>query len=136
MKNENIKAVISLEPGGDFVFPEGETIQGLKHDGDFDTPPIVPLAEFTKLTKIPILIYYGDNIPEQPSNNPGQEQWRRIFAMAKLFRDVVNRHGGDVTLVHLPDVGIKGNTHFPMSDLNNIDIANHLSEFLKKKHLD
>ncbi|GAA4424205.1 alpha/beta fold hydrolase [Pontibacter saemangeumensis] len=136
MKNDKIKAVVSFEPGGDFVFPEGETIQGLKPGGDFDTPPIVPLAEFTKLTKVPILIYYGDNIPDQPSTNPGQEQWRAIFAMAKQFRDVVNRHGGDVTLVHLPQIGIKGNTHFPMSDLNNVEIANHLSEFLKKKHLD
>ncbi len=26
-----------------------------------------------KLTKIPIVIYYGDNISKQPSANPGQE---------------------------------------------------------------
>jgi hypothetical protein len=24
----------------------------------------------------------------------------------------VNRHGGDVTLVHLPEIGIRGNTRF------------------------
>jgi len=54
----------------------------------------------------------------------------------KTIQDVVNRHGGDVTLVHLPETGIKGNTHFPMSDLNNLEIANHLSGFLKKKGLD
>jgi hypothetical protein len=48
----------------------------------------------------------------------------------------VNRHGGDVTLVHLPEIGITGNTHFPMSDLNSLEIANHLSAFLKKKGLD
>lgn len=29
-----------------------------------------------KLTRIQIVVYYGDNIPEQPSANPGQEQWR------------------------------------------------------------
>ena len=33
-------------------------------------------------------------------------------------------------------IGIRGNTHFPMSDLNNLEIADHLSEFLKKKGLD
>jgi hypothetical protein len=48
----------------------------------------------------------------------------------------VNRHGGDVTLVELPSVGIRGNTHFPMSDLNNVEVANHLSDFLRKKGLD
>ncbi|OQP60056.1 alpha/beta hydrolase [Niastella vici] len=136
IKNSNVKAVISFEPGGDFVFPEGETPDTIKVSGRTITPPVVPRADFMKLTKIPILIYYGDNIPTQPSQNPGQEQWRVFLEIAGKFRDAVNRHGGDVTLVHLPDIGIKGNTHFPMSDLNNLEIANHLSEFLKKKGLD
>jgi hypothetical protein len=48
----------------------------------------------------------------------------------------VNRHGGDVTVVDLPAIGIRGNTHFPMSDLNNVEIANHLSAFLGSKGLD
>jgi hypothetical protein len=94
------------------------------------------MADFIKLTRIPILIYYGDNIPDQPSENPGQEQWRAFLAVAKQFTEVVNRHGGDATLVHLPTIGIRGNTHFPMSDLNNLEIANHLAEYLKKKNLD
>jgi hypothetical protein len=41
-----------------------------------------------------------------------------------------------VTLVELPKIGISGNTHFPMSDLNNVAIADHLSAFLRKKGLD
>jgi len=62
--------------------------------------------------------------------------------MAHRFRngqegqDVVNRHGGDVTVVHLPEIGIRGNTHFPMSDLNNVQIADELSKFLSEKKLD
>jgi quercetin dioxygenase-like cupin family protein len=93
-------------------------------------------SEFTLLTKIPIVIYYGDNIPEEPSVNPGQEQWRIFFEMAKRWRDVVNRHGGDVTVVHLPETGIRGNTHFPMSDRNNLQIADLVSKFLSEKKLD
>ncbi|MFE1284741.1 hypothetical protein ACFW5E_23665, partial [Klebsiella aerogenes] len=50
-------------------------------------------------------------------------------------RDVVNKHGGDVTVTHLPEVGIKGNTHFPFSDLNNVQIADLVSQFLKEKNL-
>lgn len=136
MKSDRVKAIVAFEPGGDFIFPEGETPEGIKLAGRTVTPPAVPMADFMKLTKIPILIYYGDNIPEQPSENPGQEQWRAFLAMARQFRDVVNRHGGDVSLVHLPEIGIKGNTHFPMSDLNNLEIADHLSGFLKQKGLD
>jgi hypothetical protein len=56
--------------------------------------------------------------------------------MARLWRDVVNKHGGDVTLVHLPEIGIRGNTHFPFSDLNNIEIADLVSKFLAEKKLD
>ena len=89
-----------------------------------------------QLTKIPIVIYFGDNIPEQPTANPGQDNWRVRLAMARLFRDAVNRRGGDVTLVHLPEIGIRGNTHFPFSDLNNLEIADLMSQFLEKKGLD
>jgi hypothetical protein len=88
------------------------------------------------LTKIPIVIYYGDNIPEKPSANPGQEQWRIFLEMARKWRDVVNRRGGDVTLVHLPEIGIRGNTHFPMSDTNNVQIADQVWKFLSEKKLD
>jgi hypothetical protein len=48
----------------------------------------------------------------------------------------VNAHGGDVTLVHLPEIGIRGNTHFPMSDMNNVQVADQLSKFLSQKKLD
>ena len=56
--------------------------------------------------------------------------------MVKEWRDAVNKYGGDVTLVQLPQAGLKGNTHFPMSDLNNIGVADLMSEWLNKKGLD
>lgn len=48
----------------------------------------------------------------------------------------MNKRGGNVTLVHLPEIGVRGNTHFLMSDLNNLEIADLLSKFLKEKGLD
>jgi hypothetical protein len=89
-----------------------------------------------KLTKIPIVIYYGDYIPEKPLANPGQDMWRVRLEMARLWRDAVNRRGGDVNVVHLPEIGIHGNTHFPFSDVNNLEIADLLSKWLKEKGLD
>jgi hypothetical protein len=56
--------------------------------------------------------------------------------MARKWRDTVNRYGGDVTVVHLPEVGIRGNTHFPFSDLNNLQVADLMSRFLAEKKLD
>ncbi len=132
IKNRNIRAIVSYEPGGNYVFPEGEA-PSMAFGGRTVTPPTIPLSDFMQLTKIPIVVYYGDNIPDQPSTNPGQEQWRVFRALARQWRDAVNRHGGDVTLVELPSIGIRGNTHFPMSDLNNVAIADLLSEFLHQK---
>lgn len=56
--------------------------------------------------------------------------------MARLFADAVNRHGGDTAVVHLPEIGIKGNTHFPFSDMNNQEIAVLLEKWLHEKKLD
>ena len=136
IENQNIKGIVSYEPGSGFVFPEGELPEPIPMVDGILTPSVVPLQDFMKLTRIPIIIYYGDFIPESPMDNPGQDGWRARLEMARLWRDAVNRHGGDVTVVHLPEIGIKGNTHFPFSDLNNIEIADLMSEWLKEKELD
>lgn len=136
IKNQNVKAIASYEPGSGFVFPEGEVPAPIPSSGGTLTAVSVPLADFMMLTRIPIVIYYGDNIPDKPSPNPGQDGWRARLEMARLWRDVVKSHGGDVTVVHLPEIGIRGNTHFPFSDLNNLEIADLLSKWLKEKGLD
>jgi hypothetical protein len=135
VKNSKIKAVVSYEPGSGFLFPQGEVPDSIPYYGGVLRPGSIPMRDFEALTKIPIVIYYGDYIPDQPSQNPGQDQWRASFIMAKRWRDVVNKHGGDVTLVRLPEAGLKGNTHFPMSDLNNMAVADLMYDFLKKKNL-
>lgn len=136
IKNQNIKAIVSYEPGSGFLFPEGEVPPSMESSSGALTATAVPMTDFMKLTKIPIIIYYGDNIPDKPSANPGADGWRVRLAMARLWRDVVNKYGGDVTVVHLPEAGIKGNTHFPFSDLNNVEIADLMSKWLKEKGLD
>jgi len=136
IKSRNVRAIATYEPGSNFVFPSGEVPAPLPSSAGPLEAVGVPLSEFDLLTKIPIVIYYGDNIPETPRANPGHDGWRVRLAMARLWADAVNRRGGDVTLVHLPAIGIHGNTHFPFSDLNSLQIADLLSAFLKRKGLD
>lgn len=126
IKNDHVKAIVAIEPGG-FCFPEGETPEGNRGGKG------IPLDEFLKLTKIPIVVYFGDYIPENKTAAYSQNFWRDVLATARQWAKVVNAHGGDVTIVHLPEIGIKGNTHFIMSDLNNQEIADHISEWLNKK---
>ena len=135
VKNTNVRAIVSFEPGGDYVFPQGEA-PTVQFGGRPFTPPTISAADFRRLTQIPIVIFYGDNIPDQPTANPGQEQWRVFREVARLWRDTANRHGGDVTLVELPSIGIRGNTHFPMSDMNNREVAQQMASWLQRKGLD
>ena len=136
MKSPNVRAIIAYEPGSNFIFPNGEVPPPMPSAGGPLEAVGAPLSEFMLLTKIPIIIFYGDNIPEKPTENPAQDSWRVRLAMARLWGEAVNRRGGDVTVVHLPGLGIRGNTHFPFSDLNNLEIADLLATFLRKKGLD
>jgi hypothetical protein len=135
LKTKNAKAIVAYEPGGEFPFPKGEnpskelTLTGSRESID------VSLSDFMEYTKIPIIIYYGDFLPKT-KEHPEQYEWTLRLELAKQWAKIVNARGGDVTVIHLPEIGIHGNTHFPFSDLNNIEIANHLSNFLKEKKLD
>ncbi|MDM0033501.1 alpha/beta fold hydrolase [Variovorax sp. J22P271] len=132
MKSSNIRAVVAYEPGSGFVFPAGEVPPAMPSATGVLEGVAVPLADFLKLTRIPIVVYYGDNIPDTPSTNLGADNWRVRLAMARLWTAAINRHGGDAVLVHLPEIGIRGNTHFPFSDTNNVEIAEHMAGFLAK----
>lgn len=140
IKSDNVTGIIALEPGT-FVFPEGEVPEPIDNvyseiSGIQTYPIVVSQEEFEKLTRMPIIIYYGDYIPDEPCENPGQDYWRSSRDYALLFAEAVNRHGGDAAVIELPKEGIYGNTHFIMSDLNNVEIADHISAWLKEKGLD
>jgi len=136
IKSANVKAIVAFEPGSGFIFPQGDLPAAMPSAAGTLSPETVPLADFEKLTRIPIIVYYGDNFSVVPTTERGQDNWRVRLAMARLWVDAINKHGGDAHLVHLPDIGIHGNTHFLMSDLNNVQIADLVSKFLAESKLD
>lgn len=136
---DQIKAIVAYEPG-QLVFPEGEALAEVPFKNTLANERlqgiIVPLDEFKKLTQMPILIIYGDNISTELSEVFNVEVWRIASTRAKAFVEAVNRHGGQAVLVRLPEIGIKGNTHAPFADLNNLEIADHLEAWLRDQGLD
>lgn len=135
IRNADAKGIVALEPGSGFVFPEDAMPDPMPSAaGTLEAEPIPP-EDFARLTQIPIVIYYGDNIPDAPTTKRGKDNWRVRLDMARLWVDEVNKRGGDATLVHLPDEGITGGTHFLMSDLNNTQIADHIAGWLDLKKL-
>ncbi|ACK50735.1 conserved hypothetical protein [Methylocella silvestris BL2] len=138
-KSSNVRGVYAYEPVTQ-VFPEGQVPPPIDSGplGPITGTPI-PLSSFLKLTKIPIEIIWGDNFPitgQPPSKYPDLEVWQGRYTMAQKFVDLVNKYGGHAHMTHLPDIGIKGNTHFAMSDLNNKQIAGLLGKWLHDNRLD
>ena len=131
MKNRKVKAIVSYEPIT-FAFPAGQ----LPPPRNPALPQMsVSLAEFRKLTRIPIQIVIGDNIPKGPSPNAALQFWVDTVANTKDFVKAINDNGGDAEILFLPQIGVRGNTHFPFSDLNNVKIADLLSQYLDRKGL-
>jgi hypothetical protein len=137
--HEDVKAVIVLEPG-EFAFSDDDVPEDVPTESEilplFMAPQTVPGEEFDKLASIPILVVLGDNIPDEPQENFGFEVWRMVRERAKQFVATVNRRGGDATYLELPEAGIRGNSHFLMTDFNNAEVAGLMEDFLARHGLD
>lgn len=125
MKSDNIVGIVAYENVG-FVYPEG---QGPGTPPGPFGPVEVPLQEFLKLTRIPMQMVWGDNVELS-------ENYKARLAESRRFVELVNEHGGKAEVLVLPDAGLRGNTHIPFADLNNVAVADLLSEYLRKHGLD
>ena len=134
-----VKAVVAYEPG-QVVYPVGEKVKEMNSEVPLVQKALNPVRvskeEFMKLTKMPILIIFGDNIATKPSTVFNEEVWRWALFNARQFVDLINKYGGDAKLIHLPEIGIKGNTHALFSDLNNKEILKITEGWLAEKGLD
>jgi pimeloyl-ACP methyl ester carboxylesterase len=134
-RSAHVRGIVAYEPG--FVFQQGEVpkpIPLFKGTQSAGTP--VTAAEFANLAKIPIQVVYGDNIPKEPIPDLIADGRRAQVVTSKLFVNALNGKGGNASVLHLPDVGQHGNSHFMFSDLNNVQVADQLSAFLQKHGLD
>jgi hypothetical protein len=142
-KTDKVGGQIYWEPSAAPVFPEGAVPPPIpRADGTMiDAGAGVPLGEFLKLTKFPILIIWGDNIPKKldPINTGPRlvlDSRRVLVEQYRLFAEAINNHGGNAVIVSLPDVGIFGNTHYAMADTNINQVAPVVSQWLKEEGLD
>ncbi len=136
-KNPNVKAVVAFEPGSGFVFPEGEVPAPIVNAFDKLEGVAIPKSEFMALTTNPHRhLLRGQH--SAAANKRGDA--------GRLARPIANgsRYGetpsiGTVAMSPwsiCPRRESRGNTHFPFSDLNNIEIADLMSKFLAEKKLD
>jgi len=134
-RSPNVKGIISYEPG--FVFPQGEMPAPIPlYAGTQVAGTPVTAAEFVNLAKLPIQVVYGDNIPKSPIPDLVADGRRAQQVTSQLFVQALNAKGGDASVLLLPDAGLYGNSHFMFSDLNNVEVADQMSLFLRAKGLD
>ena len=88
IKSQNVKAIVAFEPGSGFVFPQGELPAAMPSAAGTLSPEAVTLEDFRKLTRIPIVIYYGDNIPTEATDRA----WGGQLARAASHGAALGRH--------------------------------------------
>lgn len=125
LKTRNVAAIVAYDNPG-FVFPQSD---GPRMDVGLYGPAYVSDAEFAALTRFPIQLVWSDNIEKFPG-------WVRVYKLSQEFVRIVNAHGGHAEILRLPDRGLHGNTHLPFADMNNVAVADLLSQFLHEHGLD
>jgi pimeloyl-ACP methyl ester carboxylesterase len=134
-RSPNVKGIIAYEPG--YVFPQGAVPAPIPlFKGTMPAGTALTAAEFANLAKIPIQVVYGDNIPKAPIPDLVADGRRAQIVASRLFAEALNKQGGNASILHLPDAGLRGNSHFMFSDLNNVEVADQMSKFLSAKGLD
>ena len=77
-------------------------------------------AQVTSIAKIPTLVMFGDHLGDVQG---GPANWANSFDTCQKFVQQVKDAGGDAEMMHLPKLGIKGNSHMLMQDKNNLQLA-------------
>jgi len=107
MRPNLVKAVINVE-GNQLTIPTAQEIAAYRNTPDIEV--------------------FGDNVMGNPAST-GQSRLDGRTAVA----NAINAAGGDATVVQLPQIGLRGNTHMLMQDKNNLKVADFLLKWIDKK---
>lgn len=107
----NVAAIVAIEPGG---------------------TPEIGSEQYKKFlaAKTPIVIYFGDYIDNGPEDIQSTAFWKTVRDGTVAFAEQYNKDGGNCTVVNLPDIGIKGNSHFMFQEKNSEEIAVHVQKWI------
>ena len=86
-------------------------------------------AEIATIARIPTLVMFGDHLGDVQG---GPANWNTSFESCNKFVQQVKDKGGDVEMMYLPKMGIKGNSHMLMQDRNNLQLADLILAWIDK----
>jgi len=108
----HVAAIVAIEPGG-AAAPGSAAYKAMAEQ------------------KIPVTFYYGDYIGNDLPDIPAAAMWQRMAETADTFTAAYEKEGLTSTVVHLPKLGIKGNSHFMFEEANRDEIAELLEKWLQ-----
>ena len=113
---DNVAAIVAVEPG---------------------FGPEVGSDDYKKFVaaKVPMLFLFGDNIENGPTDIQSTAFWQGVMNQCRDFAEHYNADGGDATVIYLPDMGIRGNSHFMFQEMNNAEVADVIFNWLEKHNL-
>lgn len=113
---KNVAAIIAIEPG---------------------STPEKGSDQYNRMlaAKVPVVIYFGDYIKNGPSDLMSTGFWQNTEQRAEQFAKDYTADGGDARVISLPDIGIRGNSHFMFEEMNNKEIAENIEQWLTQHDL-
>jgi pimeloyl-ACP methyl ester carboxylesterase len=82
--------------------------------------PELSAEQIAALAKIPTLVMFGDHLGDVKG---GPANWAESLVTCERYVERVKAAGGDAQMMHLPKMGIRGNSHMLMQDRNNLELA-------------
>ncbi|HZM58140.1 MAG TPA: hypothetical protein VFB85_00055 [Vicinamibacterales bacterium] len=84
-------------------------------------------AQIAALAKIPTLVMFGDHLGDVQG---GPANWASSYESCEKYVQRVKTAGGDAEMMHLPKLGIRGNSHMLMQDRNNLQLADLILKWI------
>lgn len=129
-----LKGAVLIGHSESGFFPEQSALldpSGIKANISIEMPcPALSPAQIATLAKIPTLVVFGDHLSDVPGTTRPAVVWSTAFDSCKKFAAQMKAAGGDAEMMHLPEMGIKGNSHMLMQDRNNLQIADLILDWI------
>ena len=129
-----VKGAVLVSHSQSGVFPlEASLVDAAGIKGMVLVEPGVCPATYTDtqiatLATLPIMVVYGDHL-DTPTGIP-DFSWQAAYDGCRAFVARVNAAGGSARMLHLPEQGIRGNSHMVMQDRNNLRVADLILKWI------
>jgi len=89
-------------------------------------------AQIATLAKVPTLILFGDNLPNDTGMGANSVTWQNRYDGCVTHAARVKAAGGKIEVLKTTDLGMRGNSHMMMQDRNSDQIADVILKWIDK----